>query len=65
MKLLPAVSLSECVVSGCRRAASHYGAFTGQQVQRGVKIQRDAAKPASELMDHEAGRDTGRVDRTA
>ena len=44
-------------------ASSRHRPFTSQQVERRVDVDRDAAKPASELVDHDSGRDAGGVDR--
>ncbi len=46
-------------------ASSRDSPFTSQQVERRVEVNRDASKPASELVDHDSGRNAGGVDRAA
>ena len=46
-------------------ASSRHSPFTRKQVERRVKVDGDTAKPASELVDHDSGRDAGGVDRAA
>jgi len=46
-------------------ASSRHSPFTRKQVERRVEIDRDAAKPAGELVHQDPSRDAGGIDRAA
>ena len=48
-----------CVVTSCGSP------FTRQQAERRVEVDGDAAKPASELVDHDSGGNAGGIDGAA
>ena len=47
---------------GIRTLRAH---VTREQVEHRVGVDGDAAKPASELVDHDSGRNAGGIDRAA